>query len=282
MAGRVLTVAESDSSGAAGIQADIKTILALGGYTTTALSAVTAQDTKGIACLQALDPAFVAQQMRVVLADIGADAIKTGTLINTNIVNAVADVLDEYQHKNLPVVIDPSIMARNGGQLMDGAAIAALKRRLFVRATVLTPSNREAELLTGMPIRDIDDMRHAAAMMRTLGAETVVLKAGQAISEKVIYLVATAGEERIYERPMLDTKNTLGAGCTLASAITISLAQNFGIFLAIERSLDFMHRAIESAPGFGSGAGPMNHAFDIEKHSTFFNLDNVKLRKAQN
>jgi hydroxymethylpyrimidine/phosphomethylpyrimidine kinase len=280
MAGRVLTVAESDSSGAAGIQADIKTILALGGYTTNALTAVTARDTKGISALRALDADFVAQQMRVVLNDIGTDAIKTGTLFNVEIINAVADVLDEYKHLGVPVVVDPTI-ARGGKKLLDAAAIGALKRRLFLHATVLTPNNHEAEMLTGVHIRDIDDMRHVADMVRTLGVEIVVLKAGQAISEKIVYLVATSGEERIYERPMLQTKNTLGAGCTLASAITISLAQNFGIFLAIERSLDFMHQAILNAPGYGAGAGPMNHAFDIEKHSTFFNLDNVKLRKAQ-
>lgn len=279
MSGRVLTVAESDSSGASGIQADIKTILALGGYAATALSAVSAPGAAGIKHIHALDPSFVAQQMRAALEDIGADAIKTGNLINENIVNAVADVLDEYQEKNIPLVVDPSMVARNGWCFMDEPVIGAMKRRLFARTTVLTPNKREAELLTGMNIRGLDDMRHAAGMMRTLGAETVVLKGGQAAGDEVIYLVATAGEERIYERTMLKTRNTLGAGYTLASAITIGLAQNFGIFPAIERALDFMHQAILHAPVSGSGAGPLNHAFDIERHLSFFNPENVRIRK---
>jgi hydroxymethylpyrimidine/phosphomethylpyrimidine kinase len=279
MSGRVLTVAESDSCGASGVQADIKTILALGGYATTALSAVTAQNTNGIEHLHSIDAGFVAQQMRVVLEDIGTDAIKTGVMVNEAIVHAVADVLDEYQNENFPVVIDPSIVARSGEQFMDESAIAVLKRRLFVRATVLTPNSREAELLTGLHIRGIDDMHHAADMMRTLGADSVLLKAGQTVGEKAVYLLATEKEDRIFERPMLKSRHTLGAGCTLASAIAVSLAQKMDIFLAVERALDFMHQAIQHAPGFGTAAGPMNHAFDIERHSTFFNPENVKVRK---
>ncbi|MCE9508664.1 MAG: bifunctional hydroxymethylpyrimidine kinase/phosphomethylpyrimidine kinase [Alphaproteobacteria bacterium] len=277
MTERVLTVAESDSSGASGVQADIKTIMALGGYAAAALSAITAQDTRSIRHMHVLEPSLVVQQMRAVLEDVGADAIKTGYLINEEIINAVADVLDEYQHQNIPVVVDPSIVLRNGGRFMGEAAIAAIKRRLLIRAAVLTPDKREAELLTGMTIRDIDDMRHAADMMRTLGAETVLLKAGQAVSDKVVYLVATADEERIYERQMLKTRRTLGAGCTLSSAITVSLAQKFDVFSAIERALDFMHQAMLHAPAFGGAAGPMNHAFDIEAKTSPFSPGSVKV-----
>lgn len=280
MSKRVLTVSESDSSGASGIQADIKTILALGGYATTAVSAVTAQNTRGIEHIQSIDAGLVAQQMRVVLEDIGTDAIKLGVLTNESVVHAVSDVLDEYLGQGFPIVIDPSILARNGEQVMDETAVALLKRRLFMRATVLTPNLREAEILAGMTIRDMGDMRHVTDMMRTLGVETVVLKAGQAISEKVVYLVASAEEERIYERPMLKTRHTLGAGSTLASAIAVGLAQKMDVFAAVERGLDFMHQAMQHAPGYGSTAGPMNHAFDIEKHSSFFAPENVKVRKA--
>lgn len=280
MSSRVLTVAESDSCGASGIQADIKTILALGGYATTAISAVTAQDTNGIDYTHILDAEFVAHQMRMVLEDIGADAIKTGMLMNEPIINAVADVIDEYCHKHIPIIIDPAIIDRKGMPLIDDGAISALKRRLLVCATVLTPNNREAELLTGMHVRDLDDMRHVTDMMRTFGVENVVLKAGQAVSNKVLYLVATMDEERVYERPMLKTRHTLGAGCTLASALAISLAQGMEIFSAVERSLDFLHQAILHAPGFGSGSGPMNHAFDIEKHSAFFSPETIKIRQA--
>ena len=265
MPGRVLTVAESDSCGAAGIQADIKTILALGGYAMTALSAVTSQNTNGIAHMETLEPWFVEQQMRITLENIGAGAIKTGILVNAGIVNAVGDVLDSYQHEDIPVVVDPSIIARRGEHLMNEEAIATLKRRLFIRATILTPNLREAELLTGMTIRDIDDMRHATTMMRTLGADTVLLKAGTTISDKALYLVATEDDECIYERAMVNSSNTLGAGATLASAIAVSLSQKMDVFAAVERGLDFMHQAILHAPNFGTAAGPINHAFGTEK-----------------
>jgi len=279
MTGRVLTVAESDSCGASGVQADIKTILALGGYATTAVTAVTAQSTRGIGSTQLVSPDMVAAQMRTVMDDIGAGAVKTGGLMNEATVNAVGDVLDEWQTRDIPVIVDPSIIARDGSHFLDLPAIAAVKRRLFVRTHVLTPNLKEAELLTGMTIRDLDDMRRATDMMRTLGVETVVLKAGQALNEKVLYLVACADEERIYERPMLNTPYTLGAGCTLASAIAVSLAQDMNIFTAIERALDFIHQAILHAHDYGTGAGPMNHAFDIEKASSFFKPENVKIRE---
>lgn len=267
MPGKVLTIAESDSCGAAGVQADIKTILALGGYATTALSAVVAQSTAGTEHLHALDPKFVAQQMRVVLGNIGADVIKTGFLANGNIVNAVADVLEEDKYRNIPVVVDPAIISRDGEQLMDEQAIATLKRRLFVRTTVLTPNLREAELLTGLRIRDTDDMYHAADMMRTFGVEKIVLKAGPGPEGKVVYLVMTLEEKRIYEHPALDTPNTLGAGATLASAIAVGLTQKIDFFQTVELALDFMHKAILHAPDFGTKTGPVGHTFDINEPS---------------
>ena len=265
--GRVLAIAESDSCGAAGIQADIKTILALKGYATTALSAVTAQSTAGIEHLHALEPEFVAQQMLVVLKDIGADVIKTGFLVNKDIVNIVADVLAEEQYKDIPVVVDPSIVARDGRQLMDEQAIAMIKRRLCVLAAVLTPNLREAELLTGLRIKEPADLHHAADMMRTFGAERIVLKAGQGIDGKAVYLVATSEERLVYERPVLDTPNTLGAGVTLASAIAVGLAQKMDFFQTVERALDFMHQAMFHAPDLDTEIGPVCHAFDIKESS---------------
>lgn len=276
MAGRVLTVAESDSSGGNGIQADVKTILALGGYATTAITGITAQNSQGIDQFQVVDPLLVAQQMKSVLDDIGTDAIKTGILNNAVAVDAIADVLDEKARRPLPVVIDPSLVSRAGDLLVDEATIAAIKRRLLVRADVLTPNLREAEYLTGMNLRDIDGMRHAAVMMRTLGAETVVLKCGQALSDKELYLVATEDEERIYERPQVASPHTAGAGCTLASAIAVSLGQGMEVFSAVERALDFLNQAILHAPGFGRGCGPLNHAFAIERQQGFFQPEAIR------
>jgi hydroxymethylpyrimidine/phosphomethylpyrimidine kinase len=263
---RVLAVAESDSCGAAGIQADVKTILALGGYAMTALSAVTAQNTSGIAHLQALEPSFVEQQMRMALEDIGAEAIKIGLLVNTGIINAVSTVLDDYKGKNIPVVINPAIVARDGKKLMDEDALAALKRRLFIRAAVLTPNLRSAELLTGMNIRDMDDIRHAATMLRTLGAENVLLRAAGTGNKAALYLLATEDGEKIYERPTATSQHLLGEGATLASAIAVGLAQKKDIAAAVEHALDFTHKAILTAPRFAtaSGAGPVNHACLID------------------
>jgi hydroxymethylpyrimidine/phosphomethylpyrimidine kinase len=279
MTGRMLTVAESDPSGSAGIQADIKTVLALGGYATTAISCVLVQNAQGIVGSCPMEPEFIAEQMRAVLSDIGTDGFKIGYLPSAAAINAVADVLDEIQDKEFPVVVDPSIVARDGSILADAEAIAAWKRRLYIRTTVLTPNLREAEILTGLNIRDIDDMRHAADMMRTLGVESVVLKAGQAVSDKVLYFIADDDGELVYERPMLSTRNTLGAGCTLSAAIAISLAQGMRIHAAVERGLDFMHQAILHAPEFGGSSGPMNHAFDIEKNSSFFHPEAIKIHK---
>ncbi len=275
MSGKVLTIGESDSCGAAGLQADIKTVLALGGYAMTAVSAVAAQNTKGIAHIETLEPWFIEQQMRIVLEDGalgmggGAGAIKVGTLVNAAAVEAVADVLESYP--SVPAVVDPSIIVRSGSetvreQIMDEECFAVLKRRLFVRAAVLTPSLREAELLTGMKIRDMDDLRHAADMMRTLGAEAVLLKAGVVPflpSGKTLYLLATEGGEELFEQPPIDPQRTLGLGATLASAVAVSLAQGMNVPQAVRRAISFLHAA--AGVRHGDCAAPLNHAFDIEK-----------------
>ncbi len=279
MAGKVLTIGKSDSSGAGGLQADIKTVLALGGYAMTATAAVAAQNTKGIAHIETLEPWFVEQQMRVVLEDAGlgmaegGGAVKVGTLVNAGVIDAVANVLDKYRNADIPVVIDPSIIVRSGSasvreQIMDEESIALLKRRLFIRAAVLTPSLREAELLTGMKIRDQNDMRHATGMMRTLGAEAVLLKAGAvalAGGEKTLYLLAMDNGEKVYELPALDPQRTLGLGSTLASAVAVSLAQGLDLPFAVGRGINFLHGAADHAFGSkGTAARPLNHAFAIE------------------
>lgn len=278
MTARVLTIAESDSSGGSGVQADVKTILALGGYATTVMTGVTAQNTTGIISFQMIDPVMVADQLRAVMTDIGTDVIKTGILNSEIIIDTVADEIDKVEGK-VPVVIDPSMVAGDGSPLIDETGIAAMKRRLLIRATVLTPNLREAEMLTGMTIHDLDDMRHATSMMRSLGSETVVLKAGRALSDKIVYFVASEDGEVIVERPQIETRHTLGAGCTFSSAIAVSLAQGMGVMKSIERALDFLHQAILHAPGFGQGRGPMNHAFHLENNQTFFQPENIKVRK---
>jgi len=264
MQGRILTVAESDSCGGAGIQADIKTILAMGGYASSAITALTVQNSKGIFGFEAVSPEFVARQMRIVLDDIGTDVIKVGVLQNTAMIDAVGDVLDDMLSREYKVVIDPSMVDRAGKQLLDMEAIAALKRRLLVRATVLVPNRQEAELLTGMEIKDLKDMRHATDMMRSLGADAVVLKGGQITDDVVVDLVATDAGETILESPVQDTPHTLGAGSTFSSGIATALAQGMDIVPAVERALAFLNKSIETAPGFGEGTGPLNHGHAIE------------------
>lgn len=262
MRGRVLIVAGSDSGGGAGIQADIKTVTALGGYAATAITAVTAQDTTTVHATHVLPAAFVRQQMEVVLSDIGADAIKTGMLCNRDIIAAVAQVLMQ-QARNVPLVIDPVMTAKGGVVLLDPATSRTFKADLVVHATVLTPNLPEAEFLTGMKITCGEDMVHAATMLQTLGPEAVLLKGGHLPGDTVRdYLVTVNGVE-MFESPRLLGRSTHGTGCTLSSAIATGLAQGLSIRDSVARARVFVFEAIRAAPGFGRGHGPLNHGFGI-------------------
>jgi hydroxymethylpyrimidine/phosphomethylpyrimidine kinase len=262
MNGRVLIVAGSDSGGGAGIQADIKTVTALGGYAATAITALTAQNTLGVFGIVPVEPAFVRQQMEAVLGDIGADCIKTGMLHDAAIIAAVADCLaatDPY----LPRVIDPVMLATSGARLLDPAAVAALRQRLIAGATVLTPNIPEAEALLGRRIAGIADMEPAARALRALGPRIVVLKGGHLEGDTVRDVVVDAGERYVLESPRIATRHTHGTGCTLASAIATGIAQGMALRAAIERAHAFVQQAIRTAPGLGQGHGPLNHAHGI-------------------
>jgi hydroxymethylpyrimidine/phosphomethylpyrimidine kinase len=259
MKGRVLIVAGSDSGGGAGIQADIKTVTALGGYAATAITAVTAQNTLGLFGIVAIDPGFVRRQMEAVLSDIGADCIKTGMLHDAGIIAAVADCLDSTAPA-VPLVVDPVMLASSGTRLLDAAAVAVLRDRLIARAAVLTPNIPEAEALLGQPLTGIEDMADAAAALQALGAKTVVLKGGHLPGARVRDVVVEGGASYSIERPRIETRHTHGTGCTLASAIATGIAQGMATRAAIERAHDFVQRAIRTAPGYGQGHGPLNHA----------------------
>lgn len=263
MPGRVLTIAESDSSGSSGVQADIKTVLALGGYATSAITAITAHTQQGAGAFQITDPLLVAQQMRSVLADIGTDAIKTGTLNNSVTVEAVCDVIAAEVGRDVPVVVDPSLVGRDGRLLVDETTVAAVKRHLLLRATVLTASLREAEYLTGMTLRDLEQMRHAAAMLRTLGAENVVLRCSQVVSAHELYFVTTDDGDSVFECPQVPAGHVPAACATLASAIAVSMGQRMSALDAIARGLDYMYQALLHTPPFAKGCGVINHAGTI-------------------
>jgi len=262
MKGRVLIAAGSDSGGGAGIQADIKTVTALGGYAMTAVTALTAQNTQGVFGVVGVDPAFIRQQMTVVLEDIGADCIKTGMLHDAAVIDAVVDVIERLA-PGVPVVVDPVMVAKGGASLLDPAAIDTLKRRLILHAAVLTPNIPEAEALTGMAIPDVPAMERAAEMLLTLGADAVVLKGGHLVSPTVTDIVADGTAIRHLVGPRIETRHTHGTGCTLASAIAAGLAQGMDLLPAVERARAYVVEAIRTAPGFGRGHGPLNHAHTI-------------------
>lgn len=258
MRGRVLAVAGSDSGGGAGIQADIKTITALGGYAMTAITALTAQDTHGVHGVLPIPPDFVALQMRLCLADIGADAIKIGMLGGAATVDAVADVLDAETIRR-PLVLDPVMVAKGGASLLADEAVAQLRNRLFRHTTLITPNLPEAERLTGIPAANEAAMRAALAILLGQGAGAVLLKGGHLPGDDLVDLLAVDGEITAFRSHRIATRHTHGTGCTLASAIATGLAQGMKLLDAVIRARDYVQAAIRSAPGFGGGHGPLDH-----------------------
>lgn len=258
--GRVLVVAGSDSSAGTGVQADLKTIMALGGYAQTAITALTARDTQGTVESLPVPAAFVQRQMRLALQDIGADVIHCGMLHSAEMINAVADVIDELA-PDLPLVLDPVMVLKDGRTVLDHDGLRHMKIRLLPLATVLTPNLREAEMLAGMQIRDIDERRHAATMLLTLGAKSVLLTGGHMLeSEPVIDLLATEDSTMLLSSDYLGTRHTAGVGSTLSAGIAAGLAQGMSISDAVVRSRRFVQDAMAAAPGYGVARGPLNHA----------------------
>jgi hydroxymethylpyrimidine/phosphomethylpyrimidine kinase len=264
MIGRVLVVAGSDSGAGAGVQADIKTVLALGGYATTALTALTAQNTLGVHGMMAVPPSFVRRQMEVVLDDIGADCIKTGMLHSAATLDVVVEVI-ATRAAGVPLVVDPVLAASDGTLLLDEAALDAMKSRLIPRATVLTPNLPEAEILTGMRLRDLDDMKRAAAMLAALGSRCVLLKGGHMPGAMVRDVFFDEKGMAVIESPRIETRHTHGTGCTLAAGIAVGLAQGMAPLAAVRRARLYLTAAIRGAPGLGAGHGPLDHGHTLFK-----------------
>ena len=256
--GRVLSVAGSDSGGGAGIQADIKTIAALGAYAATAITALTAQNTLGVHAVMAVPPDFVRRQIEAVMTDIGADAIKIGMLGDSATIEAVCDALTAYA-PDIPVVLDPVMVAKGGQSLLAAQAVDTLRRRLLPRAAVVTPNLPEAEALTGLTVRTEADMRIAAAAILAMGVPAVLLKGGHLESGTVTDLLATANGTEVFSAPRIETRHTHGTGCTTASAVAAGLAQGMTLRDAVVRARRYVRAAIASAPGFGRGHGPLDH-----------------------
>lgn len=266
--GRVLAVAGSDSSGGAGIQADTKTISALGGYAMTAITALTAQNTQTVKSIIPTPGNFITKQMQLVLTDIGADAIKIGMVPNEEAIDAVHYAYMEYA-KDVPIVLDPVMYAKGGEPLINREAIHLIRQHFLLRAFVVTPNIPETEILTGMDIHTLDDMKHAAEIMATLGCRAVLVKGGHFKDDDNVYDVIFDDDGmEVFEAKRIDTVHTHGTGCTLSSAIATSLAQGMNLRKSVARARAYVRKAIETAPGLGKGNGPLNHFHS----STPFNI----------
>ena len=262
MKGRVLICAGSDSGGGAGIQADIKTVTALGGFATTAITALTAQNTMGVSSIIEVPINFLLEQIRVVLSDLGADCIKTGMLHNVQVIEAVSEAIEKDGGKKY-LVVDPVMVAKGGHELLELSALHALKSHMIVRADLLTPNIPEAELLTGLEISDIDTMRRAAYAILEMGSKAVLLKGGHLKDETLTDILVTKDAEKTYSGPRLLTKHTHGTGCSMASAVATGIAQGDTLEMAVQRAKAYVFTAIKTAPQFGKGHGPLNHAHTV-------------------
>ena len=251
---RVLIIAGSDSSGGAGIQADIKTACAFGCYAMTAVTAVTAQDTRGVHAIELMPAKLVREQIELCLKDIGADAIKIGMLGSASIVRAVAGALEKHA-KKIPIVLDPVMLSTGGKRLLAADGVEVLKKKLVPLATLVTPNIPEAKALAG----NESDMSRAARKLIAMGAKAALIKGGHATKSTVDDVLAWEKGEEIYAFPRIKTRHTHGTGCTLSTAIACGLAQGLSLPLAVGRAREFVQHAIETAPGLGRGNGPLNH-----------------------
>ncbi|MFD2044629.1 bifunctional hydroxymethylpyrimidine kinase/phosphomethylpyrimidine kinase [Ornithinibacillus salinisoli] len=255
---KALTIAGSDSGGGAGIQADLKTFQELDVFGMSAITAITAQNTLGVDGVYPLSEEAVIKQIDAVSTDIGVDAIKTGMLFSSEIIEVVASKIKQYEWKN--VVIDPVMIAKGGSRLLQEEAVKAIKEQLLPVSLVITPNIPEAEVLTDRTIRTLDDRKEAAKQLYDLGVKHVVIKGGHADSQnESVDLLYDGRVFDYFTRNRIDTQHTHGTGCTFAAAITAELAKGQSIPTAVGIAKDFIHAAIEDSLGIGNGHGPTNH-----------------------
>jgi hydroxymethylpyrimidine/phosphomethylpyrimidine kinase len=258
---RVLSIAGSDSGGGAGIQADLKTFSALGCYGMTAITAITAQNTLGVSAIHGVPPEVLRAQIRAVLDDIGADAIKIGMLHSPEVVAVVAQALDDYRISH--VVLDPVMVATSGDRLMAQETVQVLVKELFHRATLITPNLDEAELLLGRPVTRAAEFEGATRDLLALGAPAVLLKGGHLDSDEIVDVLATGNRHtQRWVSPRIASRNVHGTGCTLSSAIAAHLALGISLPQAVAESRGYVLASIAAGAAVhtGAGHGPLNHA----------------------
>ena len=256
-----LSIAGSDSSGGAGIQADIKTMTMNGVYAMSAITALTAQNTTGVRAIQESTPEFLQQQIDAVFEDIYPDAVKIGMVSSTGLIEVIADRLQFYQAKN--IVVDPVMVATSGSSLMKTDAVQVLLDKLFPIATVVTPNIPEAEVISDCAVKNRDDMLTAAKKINAVYGCAVLLKGGHNINNANDLLFAN-GTYQWFEGKRINNRNTHGTGCTLSSAIAANLAKGFSLDESVYRAKEYISGALSAMLNLGKGSGPMNHAFDVQ------------------
>ncbi|MGE0160980.1 MAG: bifunctional hydroxymethylpyrimidine kinase/phosphomethylpyrimidine kinase [Gemmatimonadales bacterium] len=252
-----LTIAGSDSGGGAGIQADLKTFHAFRVWGTSVVTAITAQNTRGVSAVHVVPLEDVRAQLEAIVTDLRPAAFKTGMLATAELVSAVAADIGRQGLTNY--VLDPVMVATSGDRLLAEDAIVSLTRELLPLAHVVTPNLREAEILAGVSVASVDDMRVAAARIRQLGARAVLVKGGHLAGDDMVDLLVDAEGEHTWSRTRIDTPHTHGTGCTLSAAITACLARGDTLRDAVDHAVRYVAKAITMAPGLGSGHGPISH-----------------------
>lgn len=256
-----LTIAGSDSGGGAGIQADLKTFHQFGVFGTSAIVAVTAQNTLGVRSVHEVPVAAVLDQLAALAADLPPRALKSGMLGTPALVEAVARAIRGYRWA--PYVLDPVMVATSGDRLLSPGAEALVRDQLVPLAAVVTPNLHEAEILTDLPVRDEAGMRAAGERLVALGAGAALVKGGHLEGSTLVDLLVTADGVHRWVHPRLATRSTHGTGCTLSAAITAGLALGHPLLRSVDDALDYLHRAIAAAPGLGAGHGPVHHAVPV-------------------
>lgn len=257
-----LTIAGSDSCGGAGIQADIKTMTANGVYAMSAVTALTAQNTMGVTDIMEVTPKFLAAQLDCIFTDIYPDAIKTGMVSSAALIETIAEKLVEYNGKN--IVVDPVMVATSGAKLISDDAIETLKVKLLPLATLITPNIPESEVLSGMEIKNSEDMVTAAKVISEKYGCNVLLKGGHSLNDANDLLYQKNDKPEWLQGKRIDNNNTHGTGCTLSSAIASNLAKGYSLEASVKNAKEYISGALGAMLDLGKGSGPMNHAYDIK------------------
>ena len=264
---KILIIAGSDSSGGAGIQADIKTVTALGSYAMTAITAVTTQNTTGVKSIVGIDPKNIFNQIIYTCKDIRPDAIKIGMLHSTKVIRSVLKALDIIKIKK--IILDPVMVAKGGAKLIDDKAIQLLKLKLFKKVLLVTPNIPEAEILTKTKILNKEDMIYAANKLLEFGAKNVLIKGGHLKNKNVIDIFINEKDIKIFISKRYKTKNTHGTGCTLSSATTTFVSCGKPLKKSCELGIKYVNSAIKSNPKYGKGHGPINHLTSLKLKTKF-------------